>query len=250
MFDKVYLRALVSGDSVSGVAQTDGLIIKQAFADLKEKYNYTIYPRDFLVLFISSHGKNVGNAFKILPSDYQMTSEKEWVDYQDDIIEQVDKIACNKLIFIDACQSGTIGATADSSAVKTDKEQKSAEELAREEAKKSQTVVALSSAATGANTLASCAASESSWEDKIWGNGAFTRAIIGAFKNEEYKDAAGVFRPSADDDVITLGELYAYITRRVPQMIVDAGKQGTQHPFIVPQQLENVKDVKIFKLVN
>lgn len=248
VFDKVYMRTLVSGDSLSGLAQTDGEIIKQAFADLKEKYNYTIYERDFLVLFISSHGRSVNNTFKIVPTDFIMAGEKALVDFQDDIIGQVDKIACNKLIFIDACQSGTIGATAASGTNPEANAALTPEEKAKEEAKKAKAIVALSGAATGTNTLASCDANESSWEDKVWGNGAFTKAIIGAFNNESYKDSAGTFRPTTDDDVITLGELHAYITRRVPQMIVDAGKQGTQHPFIVPAQLEKVKDVPIFKV--
>lgn len=252
IFDKVYMRTLVSGDSTkSGLAQTDGEVIKQAFADLKEKYNYTIYERDFLVLFISSHGRNVNNAFKIVPTDYILVGEKSLVDFQKDIIDQVDKIACNKLIFIDACQSGTIGvaevseSTAENNAAV---KPATADDKAKEQAKRAKVIADLSGAATGTNTLASCAANESSWEDKIWGNGAFTRAIIGAFKNEPYQDAAGTFRPSDDDDIITLGELYAYIARRVPQMIIDAGKQGAQNPFIVPAQLEKVKNVPIFKV--
>jgi uncharacterized caspase-like protein len=110
------------------------------------------------------------------------------------------------------------------------------------------TIVAESNKAATTSTLASCDANESSWEDKVWGNGAFTRAIIGAFRNEEYKDDGGSFRPSADDEVITLGELVAYIDRRVPQMIKDAGKNGTQHPFISQEQLLKVKDIPLFKI--
>lgn len=249
VFDKVYMRTLISGDTTrAGFIQTDGNIIKQNFADLKEKYNYTIYERDFLVLFISSHGMNVNNSFKIVPTDFVMAGEQALIDFQNDVIEQLDKIACNKLIFIDACQSGAIGAAGSDPEVKdTLSPEEQAKKLAELQAQ-SKTIVKQGSAATNTSTLASCDANESSWEDKIWGNGAFTKAIIGAFHNEEYKDAAGVFKPTSDNDVITLGELHAYITRRVPQMIIDAGKNGTQHPFIAQPQLEKVKDVPIYRV--
>ena len=248
VFDKVYMRTLISGATTkAGIFQTNGEIIKEAFADLKEKYNYTIYPRDFLVLFISSHGTNVKNSFKIIPSDFDLEGDKVLIDFQDDVIEQIDKIECNKLIFIDACHSGVIGAAADPAA--------SPEEQAKEKAKEqerlldqSKTIVAESAAADNTSTLASCAANESSWEDDVWGNGAFTKAIIGAFHNEEYKDENGAFKPTKDDDIITLGELVAYIDRRVPQMIIDAGKNGTQHPFISAEQMAKVKDIKFFKV--
>lgn len=253
VFDKVYMRTLISGDTTrTGFIQTDGAIVKQNFADLKEKYNYTIYERDFLVLFISSHGMNVNNSFKIVPTDFVMAGEKALIDFQNDVIEQIDKIACNKLIFIDACQSGAIGSAGSDP---EDKTKISSEAQAKEAAKKqaelhaqAKTIVAQGSAANNTSTLASCNANESSWEDKIWGNGAFTKAIIGAFHNEEYKDGAGAFRPTSDDDILTLGELHEYISRRVPQMIVDAGKNGTQHPFIAQQQLEKVKNTPIFKV--
>ena len=253
VFDKVYMQKLVSGDTTrSGFIQTDGEIIKQVFADLKEKYNYTIYERDFLVLFISSHGRSVNNSFKIVPTDFVMVGEKALIDFKNDVIEQVDKIACNKLIFIDACQSGTIGASGSDSvagATLSPEEQAKAEaeETKRLQAQ-SKAIVEQGGAATTTSTLASCAANESSWEDKIWGNGAFTKAIVGAFKNEAYKDDLGEFRPTEDDKILTLGELVLYINRRVPQMIIDAGKQGTQHPFILPEQLATVKNIPIFEV--
>lgn len=252
VFDKVYMRTLISGDSTrAGQIQTDGDIIKQAFADLKEKYNYTIYERDFLVLFISSHGRSVNNSFKIVPTDFVMVGEKALIDFQSDVIEQIDKITCNKLIFIDACQSGTIGVAGGAAAASSLSPEDLAKEQAKEKARlqaQAKTIVAESNKAATTSTLASCDANESSWEDKEWGNGAFTRAILGAFHNEEFKDDGGPFRPSADDDVITLGELVAYIDRRVPQMIKDAGKNGTQHPFISQEQLLKVKDIPLFKI--
>ncbi|TNE58414.1 MAG: caspase family protein, partial [Bacteroidetes bacterium] len=253
VFDKVYMRKLVSGDTTrAGEVQTNGDVIKQAFADLKEKYNYTIYDRDFLILFISSHGRSVNNSFKIVPTDFEMVGEKALIDFQDDVIEQIDRIACNKLIFIDACQSGSI---AQNDSLPPGQEALSAEELEKEKVKEQErlraqakAIVEQGKAAAATSTLASCNANESSWEDKIWGNGAFTEAIIAAFKNEPYQDANGAFKPTSDDNILTLGELVEYIRRRVPQMILDAGKQGTQHPFIAPEQLEQVKNIALVRV--
>ena len=63
LFDKIYLTTLISGENTkSGLIQTDGAVIKKVFNDLEDKYNYTIYKNDLLLVFISSHGRNINNA--------------------------------------------------------------------------------------------------------------------------------------------------------------------------------------------
>jgi hypothetical protein len=235
LFDKVYMTTLVSGARTrSGIFQTEGEVVKKTLRDLKDNYNYTIYEGDLLLLFVSSHGKTVNQDFKIIPTDFGVEGEKSLIDYRKDVVEQLGALPCRKLVFIDACHSGSYEtSTADTG-----------------EAPSATTAKTLLGIGGDANTLASCRSDESSWEDAQWNNGAFTEAILGAFKNERYQDANGEFSPTNGDGVLTVGELFDYLQRRVPQMLLDAGKKGTQHPYMAAEQLGKVKDVAMFKIGN
>lgn len=234
LFDKVYITTLVSGvRTKSGIFQTEGEVVKKALRDLKDNYNYTIYEGDLLLLFVSSHGKTVNQDFKIIPTDFGMLGEKSLIDYRKDVVEQLSPLPCRKLIFIDACHSGSY----DDTTANTGE--------AKLPASDSKTLLGIGGSV---NTLASCRSDESSWEDATWNNGAFTEAILGAFRNETYKDANGEFSPTSSDGVLTVGGLFAYLQRRVPQMLLDAGKKGTQHPYMSAADLEKVKEVRVFKV--
>ncbi|MCB0609408.1 MAG: caspase family protein [Lewinella sp.] len=240
LFDKVYMTALVSGSKTrSGVFQTDGDVVRKAFRDLQDKYQYTIYEQDLLLVFVSSHGKTVNNEFKIIPTDFGLTGEKSLIDYRQDIIDQLTPLPCRKLVFIDACHSGSFDLDeASGTAVGTEGQDNA----------QSKALIGLSDGSAYAGTLASCRSDESSWEDARWNNGAFTEAILGAFHNEPFRDGQGVFSPTDDDRTLTIGELYRYISRRVPQMLLDAGKQGAQHPYLSQEQYARVKDIPVFEV--
>jgi hypothetical protein len=238
LFDKVYLTTLVSGVRTrSGIFQTEGEVVKKIFRDMKDHYQYTIYEQDLLLVFLSSHGKTVSNTFKIIPTDFAMAGEQSLIDYQNDIIKQLDPLRCRKLVFVDACHSGSF-----------DTSQKESGDAAALVNGTSKALLETSAAANGTSTLASCRADESSWEDAHWGNGAFTEAILSAFNNEVYKDTNGEFAPTSGDDILTIGELFVYLQRRVPQMLLETGKQGSQHPFISYEQLGKVKDVAVYRV--
>jgi hypothetical protein len=232
LFDKVYMTTLVSGVRTrSGIFQTEGEVVKKTLRDLKDNYNYTIYEGDLLLLFVSSHGKTVNQDFKIIPTDFGVEGEKSLIDYRKDVVEQLGALPCRKLVFIDACHSGSY----ETSTTNTG------------EAPSATTAKTLLGIGGDASTLASCRSDESSWEDASWNNGAFTEAIIAAFKNETYQDANGEFSPTNGDGVLTVGELFDYLQRRVPQMLLDAGKKGTQHPYMAAEQLGRVRDIEIFR---
>ena len=178
--------------------------------------------------------------FKIIPSDFGLEGEKSLVDYRKDIIEQLENIPCNKIIFIDACQSGTIGQLVGAS-----KDQTATAELER---KRSIALAELNKEYQSTHTLASSAATESSWEDQQWKNGAFTEAIIGAFNNEPYNKDGELLEVSSNDKIITFNELFRYISLRIPHMIESAKKDGTQHPFIRKDQLNKIKDFPIYEI--
>ena len=241
LFDKIFLTTLISGQNTkAGLVQTDGEVIKKIFRDIQDKYSYTIYQQDLLLIFISSHGRNINNKFKIIPSDFGIAGEDVLVDYNKDIISQLEEIPCNKLMFIDACQSGTIGQNLVGTEIN--------EKTASLEQQRAAALEKLNKQYKNTNTIASSGSTESSWEDKAWNNGAFTEAIIGAFNNESYDDENGTFQVSTDNKIITFGELFEYIGRRVPAMIKKVKKNGTQNPFMSAEQLMKTKDLPIYEI--
>ena len=237
LFDKIYTTTLISGaKTAAGAFQTDGEVIKSAFANLENSYQYKIYEQDLLIIFLSSHGKTIDKRFKIVPTDFAIMGESVLLDYEKDIIDPLEQIFCHKLLLIDACHSGSYN-TNDRVGVGMESDEADAHARA---------ILALSETLQSTNTMASCRADESSWEDQNWENGAFTEAIIGALQNETYQDENGLFKVSNDNQIVTIEELYQYLQRRVPQMVMDAGKQGNQHPYLSPKELQRIKDVPIF----
>ena len=236
LFDKIFLTTLTSGSrTAAGVFQTEGEVIKTAFENLQESYQYTIYEQDLLIVFMSSHGKTINNKFKVVPTDFEIMGESVLIDYKSDIIQPLENLPCHKLLLIDACHSGSYALDERVGATIQEEEQAKA-------------ILELSETLQTTNTMASCQANESSWEDDQWENGAFTEALIGAFKNESYKDANGEFKVSSDNAIITIEELYRYLQRRVPQMILDIGKKASQQPFLSEDQLKRVKDLPVFEV--
>ncbi len=241
-FDKVYVTSLISGErNKSDIIQTNGDVLKSEFAQLRDKYNYTIYEQDLLIVFISSHGKNIRGEFKVVPSDFQIVGENSLLDFKKDIVEPLDALPCPKLLVVDACHSGS-GETkvGFASGGKGDDE--------KAEKEKAKILVTTGAGNKSTNMIASCGANESSWEDRKWGHGAFTAAILAAFKNETCSDADGIYQATSNDDILTVGELYNFLIRRVPQMVKEAGKQGSQKPHMDPKQLMNLINHPIFEV--
>lgn len=235
VFDKVYVTTMISGERTkTDVFQTNGEVLKTEFAQLRDKYNFTIYEQDLLVVFISSHGKTIRNDFKIVPSDFGLAGESCLLDFKKDIVDAIDVLPCTKLLVVDACHSGSSSAI--NGFVKAD------------EKENSKLVVTTAGETKSTNMIASCQANESSWEDKRWGHGAFTAAILSAFKNEECVDAAGSYKPSSNDNTLTVGELYNFLIRRVPQMVKEAGKQGTQKPHMEMKQFRTVSELPLYQV--
>jgi uncharacterized caspase-like protein len=229
------VTTLISGErNQAGVIQTNGDNLRKAFTDMRDNYNYTIYEQDLLVVFISSHGKTIRNDFKIVPTDFQIAGETALVDYRKDVVDPLDALPCQKILFIDACHSGSADAKVGITTEET--------------AANANSLITQGNDNKSTNMMASCGAAESSWEDKSWGNGAFTSALIGAFKNEVFHDEKGEFQPTTDDKVLTIGELYTYLGRRVPQMIKNAGKDSTQKPHMEDKQLQRVAKKPIFEI--
>jgi N-acetylmuramoyl-L-alanine amidase len=208
-------------------SQTDYKRFKKTFIDLEKRYeNNTIdnkiAKKDYLIVFISSHGKTDENRqYKILPSDYKSSEDDAFtIDYQTDIINRLDKIDCHKLVFIDACHSGVdVGA----------KGFENAEALLK-----------INNANVGTTILTSCRRDELSYEDDNWQNGAFTKALLEAFTNQKCSDETGTFSSNQDNDnYITIGEIVNFIKRRVPKLVaLQKGVSKTQNPVLNDARLD------------
>ena len=193
------------------VGTVDAIAIKKDIAKIQSKNNYEIRENDLLIIFLSGHGDVIDDKFKLLGSDYDKDNgrilEHTTVDYQIDIIEQLNEIVkCRKMIFLDACHSG--GAT--------------------------------SSILDGTfTTFSSSTTEETSMEHDNWKNGAFTEAMLEAFRNvksEGLDNDNNIIRnlqATTDDNILTLGELIEYTKLRVPKLIQDLNlpdKEKSQHP--------------------
>lgn len=222
LFGKVFVRKLVAPQ------ETQSINIREAIADLVYQYQnpaaaQRILSNDVLLVFVSSHGKNNPEGFKLLPSDYESRYERtRTIDFQRDIVNELEKINCKKLVFLDACHSGA----ADSKALS---------DVARAEA-----LTKLAAMHPGMSTLTSCRANEMSYEDQAWENGAFTEAIMEAFSNRSVVDSGGAYKADTDsNNIITLGELYDFLRRRVPGLVKTQKPNAPtlQTPFMPENQL-------------
>jgi hypothetical protein len=208
VFNKIYVEKKNTKEN------TRNLDIRAAMEDLKRRYNTDliggkINREDVLILFISSHGKtDDNNDFKILASDYDTYGDVSNIDYKRDILDILNQIDCKKFVFIDACHSGSAqGARLVNQA-----------RFALEE---------INAAYPGLNVLTSSQVDELSYEDDSWGNGAFTKAILEAFSG---KTLASGLNPDPDGDkIIRFGELYDFLQKRVPAMVMEK-KKSKQMP--------------------
>jgi hypothetical protein len=201
LFKQIFTTALVD----SNLTTERG--IRKAFLDIAKGYENPnvenrIFSKDYLVVFISSHGKTSDDKrFKLLPSDYNPTDGDDFtIDYQDVALAALDKVKCHKLILIDACHSGAAGGS---------KDVVDAESLMK-----------LSRAAIGTTTITSCRSDEQSYEDVDWQNGAFTEGLLEALTNKKCTDETGAFSSDMNGDrKITINEVFGFIKRRVPSLV-------------------------------
>jgi uncharacterized caspase-like protein len=211
----------------SDSAKTDHKNFKRTINDLVKRYENAdheqhIEDKDYLIMFVSSHGKTgADKQYKLLPSDYNPSDGDDFtIDYQADVMNQLDKIKCHKIVFIDACHSGSMSGA---------KNKQESEALLR-----------ISQAAVGTTIIASCRADELSYEDDAWQNGAFTKALLEAFSNQSCSDETGAFSSDSDEDkLITLGEVVQFIKRRVPKMVASQKRFTPQNPVIINNGLDN-----------
>ena len=217
--------------------------IKEAFLDLSYRANdegapQQIRPQDVLIVFISSHGTTSRGRFKILPSNYNPRYRDLYsVDFQQDILQQLNYIDCKKFVFLDACHSGSAFAYQGS--------------RAPTDTTMSKVLNRLITSQPGLDIITSCGDNQLSYEDEQWENGAFTEAILEAFQNEEVLIDGQSYRADADQDaIITVRELYNYLRKRVPNLVetTKSNPPTAQVPYNKTMELD--KKLPVYILLN
>lgn len=239
LFGDVKIKKLTSTD------ETQSFNIEKVFRDYvrRAKKGYegsdAIGDQDVIWVFFSSHGKLIKNRFKILPSNYDETDEEEQektsVDYRSAVLDKLQDIVKTELedtnkrkiiIFIDACHSGGAKSKGDITDVG------------------SAAVNALNSAAAGIVTVSSTTDSLLSYEDMMWQNGAFTKALVEALDNQKVilKNNKTIQADVNQNKIITIDEMYNFIKMRVPDLIqqIHGSSSTRQMPFIPIRQLEDI----------
>ncbi len=186
-----------------------------------------IKDNDLVVLFISTHGKVLSDRgdYILIPSDFDPEYEEQTsINFQRDVLDELDQIKGKVLVFIDACHSGNAIGSKDFT-----------------DAAASKFMNDLIEKTSGMEIIASCSDHEFSWEDDQWQNGAFTEAILEAFQDRSVEvDGemihADIFdeinrRKSGRDGIITIEELRSFLGKRVPHLVrtVKKQKQNPSH---------------------
>ncbi len=209
LFRRVNIKKLIGKKASTKAIES---AIERLYFDYQQG---TIHDNDLLVIYLSSHGFIHQNKFRIESSDFDYQSPKTTSVAYEDIVEYLTSVPCKKLIFIDACHSGSpnakFAAKASVSAINYYIQQ-------------------LSTGQQGVTTITSSGKNEQSYEDRRAKNGFFTKAILQAFKGKADANR---------DDVITVEELGHYLTKTVPKLVGDAiGK--LQNPQILSNDLKHI----------
>lgn len=240
VFDEIKIKKLTS------TQETTADNIKRVFRELsrRAKKDYensdAIGVQDVIWVFFSSHGKMIKNKFKILPSNYADDDDEEQeessVDYRTAVLDKLQEVVKEEtqdtnrrkiIVFIDACHSG--GA-------------KSKGDLTNDEIN-SMALNALNSSAAGIITVSSTTDSLLSYEDALWQNGAFTKALVEALDNQKVtkKNGSTLSADTNLDKIITIEEMYNFLKIRIPDLInqIHNSASRQQEPFIPTRQLKD-----------
>jgi len=164
--------------------------------------------RDVAVLFLSGHGQNdAGGHFHFLPYDTDM-SDLDLTTIQDfEIQDFLGKVPGKVIAFLDTCFSGGLHPKGPT--------QPNVDKLANE----------LASAEKGVVVFTSSTGRQFSLEKHEWNNGAFTKALVEAFKGgADYQR----------DKTISIAALEVYLARRVKELTNGEQSPTSAKPKTIP----------------
>lgn len=203
-----------------------------------------IKTKDYLIVFMSGHGikRDNNGKFGLKASDYNPDRKgTTTVDYNGLLEDYLNKIYCKKVFFIDACHSGV--------SLNASKEG-SEENMAR-------LLIEANATAAGAATFTSCETNQTSRENSAWENGAFTEALLEAFKGTSVMLQDGTMlnvdsgissedKKYAKDGFISLQELKLFLAKRVPDLVHRKFPDFNQNPVMEISELK--PELSLFKI--
>lgn len=225
LFNKIIVHKLLNKP-----ANTTARAISYAISEIERaEQEDQLLEKDVLILFFSTHGMtdSKNNNYLLFPSDVDRLDVRGTaIEFGHDIVDRLQSIKCKKFFFVDACRS---------EAYNEDKKNMNFASL--EEA-----IFSLASEQAGVKTMLSCSQGESSYEDKSWNNGAFTKVLVEGLQNKSFKGEKGEIKSDVNmDQVITFQELYNYVHLRVPQLVQKTkGAEHKQHPTL-PENHQGVE---------
>jgi uncharacterized caspase-like protein len=164
---------------------------------------------DLVLLFFAGHGYlQAGggkSTFVFCCPDYDPKAPARTSLTSRELYEALAAIPCRKIVFLDACHAGDLASTP---------------------------VRDLTPGGKGPTILAACSRGESSWEDPKRRHGVFTYALL---------EALGQAFEQADenrDGRLDARELFQYTDARLPALLREINKEGSQHPTRFPAELE------------
>jgi hypothetical protein len=192
LYANVEIKLLVD-QQATAVAIKDGL----------DWLTHQVTDRDVGIVYLSGHGIVENTRFYFLAADSDANRLKATAVAKDDIADTLYGLAGKALLFLDACHAGSVvnnakGATYDNNEVVND--------FAHSE--------------RGVVVFAASTGRQVSVEDPMWGNGAFTKALVEGLGSPGVPALAKMF----GRDTITPAILDAYIADRVKALT--KGKQS------------------------
>ncbi len=168
---------------------------------LIEDIKFEMEPGDSILLFLSGHGLQKADDYYVLTKDSDPRTKESLMESAiswNILGETLKKLVSAKeiVVLIDACQSGGVKAL----------------ELGKKWSD------------MGVILITSSMAGQYSYENKMWENGAFTKAIVDGFRKQskEYSPA-----DKSKDDVLIISEVMTYAVKSVMEMT-----EGQQTPWM------------------
>lgn len=167
---------------------------------------------DVAMLFVAGHGVNDENGdYFFLASDANPDQIAHTAVPHDEIRESLSSLPGKVIAFFDTCHSGNVmGGIADINGVVND----------------------LTAAENGVVVYSSSSGNQVSLENPIWGNGAFTKALVDGLEGEA----------ASYGDEITVKQLDAYLSHRVKDLTEDRQTPVTTTPPAIPDFTIAVSD--------
>ncbi|HEY2092961.1 MAG TPA: caspase family protein [Thermoanaerobaculia bacterium] len=177
--------------------------VQQAFDWLRAK---PLNASDTVIVFIAGHGATTGGQYYFLPYDADARNLAATAISGSAIEEAIGAVPARAMLFLDTCHAGTVFG-------------------GRLAGDLNGAINRFSSPEQGIVVFAASTGTQSSQENEVWGNGAFTKAVV-----EGLRGRAG----RGEGQEITVAALESYVSQRVRQLTGGQQTPTTAKPRTVP----------------